>query len=119
VLRVSQSTSRFADLLAQFLQIAGNAGFHRIGKIAGTQPIAATLHAGSEVIFLQTLQCAAEPVGGRRLSRSQFACGIAKLLRKMRQIVGYLLTIVRHLVEIAGGRRLRISSGGVRGSLLR
>jgi hypothetical protein len=39
VLRAAHGARRFANLLTQLLQVAGNAGFGRIGEVAAAQPI--------------------------------------------------------------------------------
>jgi hypothetical protein len=117
VLRIAHGASRVADLSAQLLQVAGKAGFDRIGELSATQPIRAALHAGAEIVFVQAIQRAAQFARSRRLGGREFARSIAHLLGEVRQVIGHLLAIVDHLVDFLGGWAGRLLAGGASGVL--
>ena len=104
VLSGAHGASRVADLLTQFLQVAGEAGFGGIGELAAPQPIRAALHAGAEIVFVHAIERATQLAGSRRLRGRELARRGAHLLGEARQVVGHLLAIVDHLVDFLGGR---------------
>src|SRR5471030_422145 len=61
VLSTAQGASRIAHLLTQLAQVAGEAGFGRIGELAAAQPIRAALHAGAEIVFVHAIERAPQP----------------------------------------------------------
>jgi hypothetical protein len=55
VLGIADGAGRVADLLTQFVQVAGEGAFSRIREVAGTQPIRAALQACAQIVFVQAI----------------------------------------------------------------
>ena len=112
VLRSAHGASRVAGLAAQLLQVVGEGRFHRIGKLAATQPIRAPLHAVAEIVLIHAVERGPQLAGSRRLRGREFARRGAHLLGEVRQVIAHLLAIVDHLVDFLGGRvGLRLAGG--------
>jgi hypothetical protein len=119
VLSATHGARGVGELLTQLLQIAGEGGFSRVGEVAAAQPIRTALHAGAEVAFVHAINRAAQLSGSRRLGRRELARTSTNLLGEARQVVGHLLAIIDHFVDILGGQRLRLLARCASGRLLR
>ena len=119
MLRIAQGARRVAHLLTQLLQVAGEAGFERIGEAAATQAIRAALHAGAKIVFVHAIERAPQLARSRGLRRRELVRGGAHLLGEARQVVGHLLAVVDHFVDFLGGRIAQRLAVRARGTLLR